>query len=490
MVEVSPKQVVSLGWLSVRLALIASLALIGAAASSSGAQPAPTAGGRTGALNGASKIQHVIVIMQENRSFDHYFGTYPGADGIPMKDGVATVCLPDPKAHACVRPFHGSSDRDVGGPHDVAAAVADVDGGKMDGFIAQNEAGIRRVCKSAPGHSYCSDPAAATNAVSYHDAREIPNYWRYANDFVLQDHMFEPNLGWSLPTHLFLVSGWSARCTNPYVPSTCKSDLVQDDENNFPKGGDKTNTVPDYGWADITSLLYRNNVSWGYYVDPGTLPDCDDGQMVCYPGRQEAGTPEIWNPLPDFVTVHQDGQTGNDQSSDNFFKAAKSGTLPAVSWVVPNGTTSEHPDALVSLGQAWVTKLINAVMSGPDWPSSAIFLAWDDWGGFYDHLAPPAVDRNGYGIRVPALVISPYAKRGYIDHQTLSFDAYLKFIEDVFLGGARIDPLTDGRPDPRPDVRENAPILGDLLNDFDFSQAPRPPVILPLHPPPGPASTP
>src|SRR5207244_9497921 len=110
------------------------------------------------------------------------------------------------------------------------------------------------------------------------------------------------------------------------------------------------------------------------------------------------------------------------------------------------------------------------------------FLAWDDWGGFYDNVIPPKVDENGYGLRVPGIVISPYARRGYVDHQILSFDAYAKFIEDDFLGGQRLDPRTDGRPDPRPTVRENVPILGNLVSDFDFSQAPRPPVILPLHP--------
>ena len=103
-----------------------------------------------------------------------------------------------------------------------------------------------------------------------------------------------------------------------------------------------------------------------------------------------------------------------------------------------------------------MTSLINAAMQGPDWNSTAIFLRWDDWGGFYDHVVPPSVDQNGYGLRVPGMVISPYARQGYIDHQTLSFDAYLKFIEDDFLGGQRLDPATDGRPDPRPDVRENA----------------------------------
>ena len=174
----------------------------------------------------------------------------------------------------------------------------------------------------------------------------------------------------------------------------------------------------------------------------------------------------------------------------NFYKYARAGSLPAVSWITPSNANSEHPTALISDGQDWVTSLVNAVMQSPDWNSSAIFLSWDDWGGFYDHIVPPQVDQNGYGLRVPGIVISPYAKKGYIDHQVLSHDAYVKFIEDVFLNSQRIDPKTDGRPDPRPDVRENAAQLGDLSNAFDFNQAPRPALVLPIHPQPGPASTP
>jgi phospholipase C len=161
-----------------------------------------------------------------------------------------------------------------------------------------------------------------------------------------------------------------------------------------------------------------------------------------------------------------------------------------VSWIDPNGTVSEHPTALVSTGQTYVTGLVNAIMQSPDWSSTAIFLSWDDWGGFYDHMQPPVVDVNGYGLRVPGIVISPYARRGYIDHQILSHDAYNKFIEDVFLGGQRLNPATDGRPDSRPDVREANPLLGDLASDFDFNQTPRAPVVLSPHPAPGPASTP
>ncbi len=127
---------------------------------------------------------------------------------------------------------------------------------------------------------------------------------------------------------------------------------------------------------------------------------------------------------------------------------------------------------------AHVTRMVNAVMKGPLWERSAIFLTWDDWGGFYDHVLPPLVDENGYGLRVPGLVISPYARRGYIDSQTLTFDAYLKLIEDRFLEGQRLDPETDGRPDSRPTVREEVAILGDLALSFNFNRSPREPLIL------------
>jgi phospholipase C len=322
--------------------------------------------------------------------------------------------------------------------------------------------------------------------MGWHDAREIPNYWAYAQNFVLQDKMFEPNASWSLPAHLFMVSGWSAKCTRRGDPSSCVNALDR------PAGVIRLANFAkvDYAWTDLTYLLHKSNVSWAYYLSNGTEPDCEDEAMLCAAKPLDAKVPGIWNPLPGFDTVKQDGQLGNIQTVDHFFSAAESGTLPAVSWVVPENSVSEHPPAEIRRGQAYVTGLINAVMQGPDWDSTAIFLSWDDWGGFYDHVVPPSVDQNGYGLRVPGLVISPYAKKGFIDHQTLSFDAYLKLIEDIFLAGQRIDPRTDGRPDPRPDVRENAPILGDLLDDFDFSQAPLPALVLPIHPQPGPASIP
>jgi len=437
---------------------------------------ANTAGAAPGDIH---KIKHVVIIMQENRSYDTYFGTYPGAEGLPRTVGGGfAVCVPAPSG-GCVQPFHDSSDRNAGGPHGASSAVADINGGKMDGFIAEQAKGGKRHCAGA------FDPRCGAgdhpDAMGYHDAREIPNYWRYAQTYVLQDSMFEPNASWSLPEHLFMVSGWSARCSSP-DPMSCVNELQSPQR--LGRGG----AQPDYAWTDLTYLLHKNHISWAYYLAQGTQPDCEDDQMYCAPQPQTRDVPQIWNPLPWFETVKQDGELGQIQDVSNFFTAAKNGTLPAVSWVVPNGSVSEHPPSLVSSGQTYVTSVINAVMRSPDWNSTAIFLAWDDWGGFYDHVVPPQVDENGYGLRVPGLLISPYARKGYIDHQTLSFDAYLKFIEDDFLNAARIDPRTDGRPDPRPDVRENSGQLGNLLAEFDFDQAPRPPMLLPVNPTPGPAS--
>jgi phospholipase C len=435
-------------------------------------------------LTGIHKIQHVVVIMQENRSFDSYFGTYPGADGIPMKNGKPTVCVPDPALGECVRPFHDRQDRNLGGPHSESNAYGDMNGGLMNGFIQEQQrarTGCEQLFNPACGRGQTS---GLPDVMGYHTGADIPNYWTYAKDFVLDDHMFQSDASWSLPAHLYMVSEWSARCYVPDEPSSC----VNNDQNpELPQDFQRKNLhvakplAPDYAWTDLTYMLHKNDVSWRYYVFKGSEPDCeDDAAMSCAPVRQGPRTPGIWNPLPAFDTVRQDGQLSDIQSLSQFFRDAKAGRLPAVSWIDPNGTVSEHPPALVSAGQTYVTGLINAIMHSPDWDSTAIFLAWDDWGGFYDHVKPPRVDINGYGLRVPALVISPYARQGYIDHRPLSFDSYVKFIEDDFLGGQALNPKADGRPDPRPTVREDEAL--SISSDFDFTQPPRAPVFLSLHP--------
>lgn len=441
----------------------------------------PPAGASAG--EGIHNIQHVIVIMQENRSFDQYFGTYPGANGFP-----AGTCVRDPLHGGCDRPYHTHEQKNNGALHSALAAAEDIDGGRMDGFVevAESKCGKNaskcRICTEKEAHG-CID------VMSYHDAREIPNYWTYAQNYVLQDDMFESGASWSLPEHLYMVSGWAAKCGKKSTnPLECASTLSP------PRPGKANND-----WTDITYLLDKHNVSWRYYIFEGKEPDCEsDEETTCNPPSQGPKTPGIWNPLINFDDVREDGQLGNIQSLNNFFtsvhETGKCG-LSNVSWLIPNFEVSEHPNDIqpggaISVGQAYVTTLINAIMRSPCWGSTAIFLSWDDWGGFYDQVAPPHIDADGYGMRVPGIVISPYAKAGYIDSQQLSHDAYLKFIEDDFLGSERLNPKTDGRPDARPDVREEAPGLGNILEDFNFSQAPRPPLLLPVHPAPGPASEP
>jgi len=447
-------------------------------ASSGGAST--TGGTATG--GGFEQIQHVFIIFQENRSFDHYFGTFAGADGIPtLEDGGFAPCVHQlPDAGPCVGIFHDSADVNAGGPHGSANAIADIADGGMKGFVVQQEKSATGCLPDSPGCSGNALGAGLHDVMGYHDDREIPNYWTYARNFVLQDRLFQSNASWSLPSHLFLVSEWSANCAFPDggqsgEASTCKSniDLDLDTANAF-----------DYkfAWTDLTYLLHNAGISWKNYLVQGSEPDCDDGEMECDPIPQLANVPGIWNVLPSFDTVQADGQTGNVVDFDQFYQDVKSGNVPNVVWFFPAGEVSEHPPASVSLGQAYVTGIVNAIMQDPQlWAHSVIFLTWDDWGGFYDHVPPPVVDVNGWGLRVPGMTISPWVTPG-IDHQALSHDAYAKFIEDVFLQGQRIDPATDGRPDPRPDVRENNPALGDLRSEFDFTREPIPALVLPQCP--------
>ena len=425
-----------------------------------------------------AKIQHVILINQENRSFDHYFGTFPGADGIPMDGGVPTVCSIVPDGGGCLAPYHDPADKNGGGPHGAASFTACLADGGMNGFIESAEIGSKKAC-NLPGDPNCLLGGPLT-VMGYHDDGEIPNYWAYAKSFTLLDHMFEPVTSYSLPDHLFMVSAWSATCTPANDPTGCVSDLDN------PGNGAHTGTAsdkpeppnPEFAWTDVTYLLHKNAVSWRYYLASGTEPDCEDGAMTCDAGVQHYLNPGFWNVLPWFDDVKDDGEIGNVADTTQFFTDLAAGKLAAVNWIIPSDELSEHPTNLVSTGQAYVTTIINAVMKSPFWDSTVIFLTWDDWGGFYDHVAPPSVDKNGYGFRVPTMTISPWVKPGVVDHQVYSHDAYLRFVEDIFLNGARLDPASAGRPDNRPTVRETVPQLGDLLTEFDFTQTPNAPLVL------------
>ncbi|HEX4504715.1 MAG TPA: alkaline phosphatase family protein [Alphaproteobacteria bacterium] len=440
----------------------------------------------------AIPIQHVIIIMQENRSFDSYFGTFPGADGIPS--GACVPNDPDHSEKGCVKPFHDLHDQNAGGPHRAFGAQADIGDGihtdRMNGFIFQ-QVHAPRDC--APTTANCSAFFAGVerrDVVGYHTREEIPNYWTYASRFVLQDHLFEGVRSWSWPSHLEITSEWVAVCKDDTKATSCVTD---------PDGGEQgPHSIKQLPWSNLFQLMDAHGVSWKYYLAGGNQPDCDDDEMTCPAKPQQAGVPSIWNPAPYFTSVKQQGAkylAKHNPDTKQFFADIKNDTLPRVSWIVPTDPESEHPTAGVTRGMNYVTKLINAVMASHYWKHTAIFLAWDDWGGFYDHVPPPNVDRNntkypiqGYGLRVPGIMISAYAKAGMIDHSVMSFDAYATFIEDLFMNGARLNPKALGNPDNRPDIRDaltkvhfldgtTAPI-GKLIDEFDFNQKPLPPLLL------------
>ena len=315
------------------LAVLATAAIVSPAAERAANSPDRPA-------TGIHKIRHVVVIMQENRSFDSYFGTYPGADGIPMKNGVPTVCVPDPATSRCVKPFHDTNNRNGGGPHQHIDALRDIDHGKMDGFIRQERRGQGRHCQGLQDPR-CTIKVSAPepDVMGYHDGREIPNYWTYARNFVLQDRMFQPDSSWSLPAHLFMVSGWSAKCAKEGKPMSCRT--VPENPGAPPgEPQNPTGAVPHYDWTDLTYLLHRHHVSWRYYVASGGEPDCRADTMFCKSIPQNAKTPGIWNPLPWFTTVKKNRQLANVAPFHDFVEVSVPASSPPSCPTTPRKTNT------------------------------------------------------------------------------------------------------------------------------------------------------
>jgi phospholipase C len=389
---------------------------------------------------GLVKIKHFVFIMQENRSFDSYFGTYPGADGIPPG-----VCVPNPAGGTCVRPYHDTSDVNRGGPHGPDNVLADIDHGRMDGFVAQ---AYGTKSKNAPDPCppnalKCLPGQDPRDVMGWHDYHEIPNYWNYARLYVLQDHMFASAASFTLPNRLYLLAGQSGGFFSYRQPRPTK-----------------------YNFAVITEQLSQKHVDWKVYVTSGTRPNPVDGHVVGSAEAQMEMPHEYtyFNPLPAFPAIQNDPeQRGRLVDTTQFYEDARAGRLPQVSWVIPTEPVSEHPPYNIRYGMAYVTGLVNAVMESPDWSSTAIFISYDEWGGFYDHVPPTSIDEYGLGLRVPGLVISPYARQGFVDHTVHSSASWLKIVEERF----GLVPLT-----------ERDATANDMIEVFDFSQKPRPPVIL------------
>lgn len=377
---------------------------------------------------GMKKIEHVIWIIQENRSFDNYFGTFPGADGIPP-----SVCLPVmPGSKNCVKPFHmppGEPLTDLS--HNWERAHGDYDHGAMDGFVW------------AEGSPY---------TMGYLDNRDIPNYWKYARQFTLCDRFFSSLLGPSGPNHVFTVAAQSGGLINN-VGTLADLKRVLDDPDGF-------------SFASMVTLFSKTKLTWKYYVETQSIPPGTNPLMVAHVAYPDPKAFTLWNPLPGFKTIRDnDALMANLVSDNQFFKDIKEGTLPAVSWLIPDFQDSEHPPEPPDQGMWYVTRLINTVMDSPYWKNSVIFLTWDDYGGFYDNVPPPTVDAYGYGPRVPMLVISPYAKEHFVSHYTYDFTSVLKFIE-VRWGLPHLTARDD---------RAN-----DMNDCFDFNQAAIAPLVIPI----------
>jgi phospholipase C len=381
-----------------------------------------------------SRIQHIVFIIKENRSFDTYFGTFPGADG-------ATSGMISTGERIALRRATDRMPRDIG--HDWEDARQAMHDGRMDRFDLVRD-GNRR-----------NDFLSMTQFV----AADIPNYWSYAEHFVLADHMFSSLAGPSFPNHLYTVASQSAGAINNPNSFLWGCDA---DEHTTVEVLDPNGTVvrrpPCFDVPTIGDRLETAAVPWRYYS----------------PVKGQRGY--IWNAF-DAVRHIRFGPLWEQRivPVEAFDVDAAAGRLPAVSWLIPDFEVSEHPtvnafagttmNVSACAGENWTVQHINAIMRGPDWPSTAIIVTWDDFGGFYDHVPPPAVDELGYGPRVPLLVISPYAKEGVVSHTVYEFASVLQLIETRF----RLKALT-----PR-DVEANS-----LLDLFDFSQTPAPPLVRPL----------
>jgi len=371
---------------------------------------------------GFSKIEHIVFIVKENRSFDHYFGKFPGTDG--ATSGMTSNGTRVPLTHA-----PDSTPFDIGHSHyDVERAV---NGGRMDRFDLVENGTI---------NGYMLPYTQMSEA-------DIPNYYAYAREYVLGDRMFSSMAGGSFPNHLYSVGAQSGGAIDN--PSSFQSWGCDADDNVKVQvrdaQGNETLQYPCFDFQTLVDSLQEAKVPWKYYAPP--------------PG--EVGY--LWSALSAIRHIRMGSLWNTNVVSDKSFVAdAESGNLPAVSWIVST-ETSEHPNFSTCLGENWTVQQINAIMRGPDWNTTAIFVTWDDFGGFYDHVAPPTLDNLGFGPRVPLIVISPYAKHGVVSHTMYEFSSFLTFTEKRF----NLKPLT-----PR-DIQAN-----DLLDAFDFNQSPRAPLML------------
>lgn len=410
-------------------------------------------------------VKNVIFFVKENRTFDNYFGKFPGANGANsgrVCDG-GTVQL---------APLLDRSSPDIS--HAWTAALT-----------AYNDGGMNCFDRITSAHH----PNGAPLSYQVADEADIPNYFLLAKTFVLSDNFFSSLHGPSFPNHLYTISAQSGGVEDN--PGGARPDAAS-----APQVGPCTSRLncPDPGEAGLEPSnippLPQNRGVWGCDADPKErVPMLDqEGEVVeIYPcldiltlGDELTDAGVSWKMYAPTAGVDDGGFQGSAGyiwtvydairhmrdspawkahivPTEQFAADAKAGTLPSVSWISTPSLVSEHPSSSSCTGENWTVSLLQALASGPQWGSSAMFITWDDFGGFYDHVAPQQIDKFGLGFRVPLLVVSPFAKPATIDHARAEFSSILRFIEEDF----DLPPLTD---------RDKKTV--DMLQDFDWSQTP------------------
>ncbi len=376
-------------------------------------------------------FDHIVVMIQENRSFDDFFATYPGADGATWgrNHNGKKVYL-----KKSVLAFDNTS-------HTHFTFTKEYDHGKMDGFDL--------IFKVTPGGNQVP---AGDYAYRYVDPKEIQPYWTLANEYVLADHMFQTQSSGSFTAHQDLIAGGTA--IDP-------TESVIDFPTHAPWGCDApkgtvtsliTSTgkylrdegpFPCFRYATLRDLLDAKHLSWKYFAPRFAIP-----------------TGRVWDAF-DAIRVVRYGPEWKDSvvtPQTDIFRALHKGRLPAVTWIAPDALDSDHPGNHSDTGPSWIASVVNAIGKSPYWESTAIVIVWDDWGGQFDNVRPPQIDPAGLGFRVPCLIISPYARKGYVSHTQYEFGSILKFIENNWNLGRL------GTSDRR---------STSIIDAFDFTQHPR-----------------
>lgn len=407
--------------------LVGTLALGGCAAggsSSTGSQPPPVQG----------KIEHVVIIFQENRTPDNLFHGLPGADIANSGLNTSGETIP-------LSPIALANSYDLS--HEHAAFVLMYDGGKMDGAN-----GIPATCEKGGTSCLPTNPQ-----YQYVDPSDVQPYFQMAEQYTFGDRMFQTNEGPSFPAHQFIIAGTSA--------PTATSDFFAAENPILPGGADTTSNAGCAAPADETVALIdplgQENTSQFPCFEHQTLGDLLDTAGISWK-YYAPSSGSIWT-APNAI---QHMRYGADWSKviipeTQVLTDIANGDLAGVTWVIPNGLSSDHAGINDGSGPSWVTSVVNAIGNSQFWSSTVILISWDDWGGWYDHVAPTILNSYEYGFRVPLIVISPYAKNAYVSHVTHDFGSFLKFTEEVF----------------------NLPSLGyadatadDLSDCFNFNQTP------------------